>query len=234
MTTPQLQAVADIAIEHDLIVITDEVYEHLVFDEGHHIPIATLPDMAERTLTISSAGKTFAVTGWKIGWAVGPAHLVTAVRLAKQFLTYTSGAPLQPAIAMALGMPDDYFTGLRDDLEARRDQLVTGLGDIGFIPRTPAGGYFVTTDIRPLGFEDGLEFCRMLPQRVGVAAIPHQVFWDDPAMGRHLVRWAFCKQADVIDRGLDRLAALDPNRSPSRSPLRSPRQSPRQSPHQNQ
>ncbi|HKJ54759.1 MAG TPA: pyridoxal phosphate-dependent aminotransferase [Nitriliruptoraceae bacterium] len=203
-----LAAVADVAIEHDLVVVTDEVYEHLVFDDAVHVPIATLPGMAERTLTISSAGKTFALTGWKIGWAVGPDDLVTSARLAKQFLTYTSGAPLQPAIAMALGLPDTYFTQLRADLQDRRDQLVAGLTDIGLEPNAPAGGYFVTTDIRPLGFDDGLDFCRTLPERVGVAAIPHQVFWEDEAMGRPFVRWAFCKRADVLDRGLHRLAGL--------------------------
>lgn len=203
-----LAAVADVAIEHDLVVVTDEVYEHLVFDDAVHVPIATLPGMAERTLTISSAGKTFALTGWKIGWAVGPNDLVTSARLAKQFLTYTSGAPLQPAIAMALGLPDAYFARLGADLQDRRDQLVAGLTDIGLQPNPPAGGYFVTTDIRPLGFDDGLDFCRKLPERVGVAAIPHQVFWEDEAMGRPFVRWAFCKQADVLDRGLDRLAGL--------------------------
>ncbi len=208
LTRDDLAAVAEVAIANDLVVVTDEVYEHLVFDDAVHVPIATLPGMAERTLTISSAGKTFALTGWKIGWAVGPADLVTSARLAKQYLTYTSGAPLQPAIALALGLPDTYYQHLRDDLQDRRDQLVDGLTTIGLAPEPPAGGYFVTTDIRPLGFDDGLEFCRMLPARVGVAAIPHQVFWEDEAMGRPLVRWAFCKQADVLARGLERLAGL--------------------------
>lgn len=207
LSRDDLQAVADVAIAHDLVVVTDEVYEHLVFD-GVHVPIATMPGMAERTLTISSAGKTFAVTGWKIGWAVGPSELVTSVRMAKQFLTYVSGGPLQPAVAVALDLPDEYFAGLRDDLQARRDQLVAGLETIGMATTNPAGGYFATTDIRPLGYDDGLEFCRMLPERVGVAAIPHQVFWEDPSMGRPLVRWAFCKQPGVIDDALDRLAAL--------------------------
>jgi N-succinyldiaminopimelate aminotransferase len=207
LSRTDLQAVADVAIAHDLLVVTDEVYEHLVFD-GTHVPIATLPGMAERTVTISSAGKTFAVTGWKIGWAVGPAELVTSVRTAKQFLTYVSGGPLQPAVAHALDLPDQYFADLRADLWARRDQLVAGLASLGLEVTAPAGGYFVTTDIRPLGFDDGLAFCRMLPERVGVAAVPHQVFWEDPEMGRPLVRWAFCKQPDVIDRGLDRLSAL--------------------------
>ena len=205
LTRDELEAVADVAREHDLVVITDEVYEHLVYD-GEHIPIASLPGMAERTLTISSGGKSFSFTGWKVGWATGPAALVSAMVGAKQFMTYTSGAPLQPAIALALELDDDYFDALRARMEGQRDLLCDGLAAIGFEVFVPQGGYFATTDIRPLGFDDGLEFCRLLPQRAGVVAIPHQVFYDHQDVGRPLVRWAFSKKLEVIDEAVDRLA----------------------------
>jgi len=201
----ELRAVADVAIEHDLVVITDEVYEHLTFDGAVHLPIATLPGMAERTLSISSAGKTFAFTGWKVGWATGPAPLVQAVLAAKQFMTFTSGAPLQPAIAGALQLPDEVFTEHTARLQARRDQLCAGLTEAGFGVRVPQGTYFVTTDISPLGYDDGVEFCLALPERAGVVAVPHQVFYDDVEAGRPLVRWAFCKQESVIDEAVTRL-----------------------------
>ncbi len=205
LSADELAAVAAIAIEHDLVVVTDEVYEHLTFDGVAHIPIATLPGMRERTLSIGSAGKTFSVTGWKIGWACGPVELVAAVRTAKQFLTYVSGAPFQPAVAAALALPDNYFAGVASDLQARRDLLCDGLLSLGFEVFVPAGTYFATTDIRSVGLDDGLEFCRALPQRAGVVAIPHQVFYADPARGRHLVRWAFCKQPEVLEEALARL-----------------------------
>ncbi|MBA2550521.1 MAG: pyridoxal phosphate-dependent aminotransferase [Nocardioidaceae bacterium] len=201
----ELQAIADVAIEHDLVVITDEVYEHLTFDGAAHIPIGTLPGMAERTLSISSAGKTFAFTGWKIGWATGPAPLVQAVLAAKQFMTFTSGAPLQPAIAGALSLPAEFFAEHAAGLQARRDQLCGGLADVGLDVHVPAGTYFATTDIRPLGYDDGMQFCLSLPERAGVVAVPHQVFYDDVEAGRPLVRWAFCKQESVIDEALNRL-----------------------------
>jgi N-succinyldiaminopimelate aminotransferase len=186
-------------------VISDEVYEHLTYDGVGHLPIATLPGMAQRTLTVSSSGKTFSLTGWKIGWACGPEPLVQALMAAKQFLTYTSGAPFQPAIAAALGAPDPFFAELAARLQARRDQLAGGLGDIGFGVHVPQGTYFVTTDIRPLGLDDGVQFCLDLPERAGVVAIPHQVFYDDKAAGAPLVRWAFCKRSDVLDEALQRL-----------------------------
>ena len=204
----ELQAVADVAIEHDLVVISDEVYEHLTYGGVAHIPIATLPGMAERTLTISSSGKTFSFTGWKIGWACGPEPLVQALMSAKQFLTYTSGAPFQPAIAAALAAPDSFFDELAAGLQARRDQLGDGLRDIGFDVLVPQGTYFVTTDIRPLGVEDGVQFCLDLPAQAGVVAIPHQVFYDDKAAGAPLVRWAFCKRPEVIDEALQRLRRI--------------------------
>jgi N-succinyldiaminopimelate aminotransferase len=204
----ELRAVADVAIEHDLVVISDEVYEHLTFDGVRHVPVATLPGMAERTLTISSSGKTFSFTGWKIGWACGPESLVQAMMAAKQFLTYTSGAPLQPAIAAALGAPEPFFAALTTELEARRDQLGAGLAALGFDVHVPQGTYFLTTDIRSLGADDGMQFCLDLPELAGVVAIPHQVFYDDKAAGAPLVRWAFCKREPVIAEALERLGRV--------------------------
>ncbi|GAB3248108.1 pyridoxal phosphate-dependent aminotransferase [Alteromonas gracilis] len=204
LTRAELQAVADVAIEHDLIVVTDEVYEHLVFTGHEHVPISTLPGMAERTLTISSSGKTFSLTGWKIGWASGPADLVAAVEGAKNWLSYSSGAPFQPAIAHALTHEDGFVERLRTELETHRDVLCAGLADVGFDVRVPEGTYFVTTDVSSLGWEDGRDFCRELPERAGVVAIPSAAFYD-AAEGDPLVRWAFCKARPVIDRGLDLL-----------------------------
>jgi N-succinyldiaminopimelate aminotransferase len=206
LTAAERAAVAELAVARDLIVVSDEVYEHLVFDGGQHVPIATLPGMAERTVTIGSAGKTFAFTGWKIGWATGPAPLVEAVRTTKQFLTYVSGGPFQYAIAEALAQPASYYAGLASNLEATRDQLCAGLAALGFDVFVPQATYFATTDVRPMGWMDGMEFCRALPDRCGVVAIPHQVFYDNVEAGRPLVRWAFCKQPGVIAEALDRLA----------------------------
>ena len=200
----ELQAIADLAIEHDLVVITDEVYEHLVFDSHEHVPLATLPGMFERTLTLSSAGKSYSFTGWKVGWATGPAELVEPVLAAKQWLTFTSGAPLQPAIAHALDDEPDFPVELAADLQKRRDLLCSGLTDVGLDVRVPEGTYFALTDVSDLGWEDGLSFCLALPERAGVVAIPTQGFHDTDA-GRHLVRWAFCKGAAVIEDGLRRL-----------------------------
>ncbi|MEV4264970.1 pyridoxal phosphate-dependent aminotransferase [Kribbella sp. NPDC049584] len=208
LTDLELQGICDIAIEHDLVVITDEVYEHLVYDGLQHRPLASYDGMADRTVSISSAGKTFAVTGWKIGWVTGSPEVVTAVTTAKQFLTFTSGAPFQPAVANALALGNDYFDALRADLQSRRDLLATGLADLDFEVHRPAGTYFITTDIRPLGHTDGITFCRMLPEKTGVVAIPHQVFYDNPTPGRPLVRWAFCKQPEVLQEALNRLQKL--------------------------
>jgi N-succinyldiaminopimelate aminotransferase len=188
-------------------VVTDEVYEHMVFDR-EHVPISTLPGMRDRTLTISSAGKTFSFTGWKVGWATGPAPLVRAVMMAKQFLTYVSAAPFQPAIAVGLALGDDYYNGLRESLRTRRDHLCKGLRAIGFDVYVPRGTYFVTADVRPLGYDDGITFCRELPHKVGVVAIPEAVFYDDAEAGRSLVRFAFCKRPEVLDEALARLSRL--------------------------
>jgi N-succinyldiaminopimelate aminotransferase len=204
LTRDELQAVADLAIEHDLVVITDEVYEHLVFDAHEHIPLATLPGMFERTLSLSSAGKSYSFTGWKVGWATGPAELVGAVLAAKQWLTFTSGAPLQPAVAHALDDEPDFPRELAADLQKRRDLLCSGLADVGLDVRAPEGTYFALTDVSDLGWEDGLSFCLALPERAGVVAIPTQGFHDSDA-GRHLVRWAFCKDPSVIEDGVRRL-----------------------------
>jgi N-succinyldiaminopimelate aminotransferase len=200
----ELTAIADLAVEHDLLVITDEVYEHMVFD-GEHVPIVTLPGMAGRTVTISSAGKTFAFTGWKIGWVTGSAELVTAVRTVKQFLTFVSGGPFQYAVAEGLALPDSYYAQLNGDLRARRDLLCDGLAEAGFAVYRPAGTYFVTTDISALGETDGIAFCRSLPERAGVVAIPAAVFYDDAKAGESLVRFAFCKKPEVLKEALTRL-----------------------------
>ncbi|MBM3673685.1 MAG: pyridoxal phosphate-dependent aminotransferase [Actinobacteria bacterium] len=208
----ELEIVAECCREHDLVAVTDEVYEHLTFDDAAHVPLATLPGMRERTVTISSAGKTFSFTGWKIGWACARPALCAAVRTAKQFLTYVSGAPFQYAIAHALALPDAYFREVAVDLQARRDRLVAGLDRAGFRVYPPKGTYFVTADIRPLGADDGLAFCRSLPERCGVVAVPNAVFYDDADAGRSLVRFTFCKRPEVLDEAIERLLALRPSR----------------------
>ena len=207
LTDAELSAVADLAVERDLLVVTDEVYEHMSYDVVHR-PIATLPGMRERTLTISSAGKTLSFTGWKVGWATGPAALVRAVLTAKQFLTFVSGAPFQPAVAVGLRLPDAFFSDLRAGLRRKRDRVCDGLRAAGFEVYPPQGTYFVTADVRPLGWSDGVEFCRALPAAAGVVAIPHQVFYDDVEAGRPLVRFAFCKRDEVLDEAITRLMSL--------------------------
>ncbi|MEV7426889.1 pyridoxal phosphate-dependent aminotransferase [Streptomyces sp. NPDC091212] len=207
LTRAELAAVAEIAVERDLLVVTDEVYEHLVF-EGEHLPLAAFPGMRERTLTISSGGKTFSFTGWKVGWVTGVPALVTAVRSAKQFLTYVASGPFQYAIAEALRLPDSYFDTLRADLRAKRDILADGLGAAGFDVYRPAGTYFITTDIRPLGETDGFAFCRALPERCGVVAVPNAVFYDHQKEGAPFVRFAFCKKDEVLREAAARLGSL--------------------------
>ncbi len=207
LSRAELESIAALALSRDLLVVTDEVYEQLTFDGAQHIPIGTLPGMAERTLTISSAGKTFNVTGWKIGWACGPAPLVAAVRAAKQFLTFVGGAPFQPAVALALRTEQDWVTELRESLQHKRNRLCDGLSAAGFPVVRPQGTYFAVADIRPLGGTDGLAFCRDLPDRCGVVAVPQQVFYSDPAAGAHLVRFAFCKRDEVIEEAVSRLSA---------------------------
>jgi N-succinyldiaminopimelate aminotransferase len=201
----ELTGIAALACEHDLLVVSDEVYEHLSF-EGEHVPIATLPGMRERTVTISSAAKTFSFTGWKIGWVTGTPELVAAVRTVKQFLTYVTGGPFQYAVAQALALPDTYFTSISADLRGKRDVLCAGLAEVGFEVFRPAGTYFVTTDVWALGETDGMEFCRTLPDRAGVVAIPSSVFYDNVAAGRSQVRFAFCKKEQVLREAIARLA----------------------------
>ncbi|WP_239100498.1 pyridoxal phosphate-dependent aminotransferase [Phycicoccus sp. CSK15P-2] len=203
----ELELVAELAREHDTWVVTDEVYEHLVFDGLRHVPLATLPGMAERTVTISSGGKTFSTTGWKVGWMTGPAEAVAAARAVKQFLTFVGSGPFQPAVAHGLGLPDEVFTGLAASLQDRRDRLVAGLRDVGFEVPVPQGGYFVVADAAPLGVEDAVSFCLELPERAGVVGVPASAFYDDARAGRSLVRLAFCKRPEVLDEGVRRLRA---------------------------
>jgi len=199
----ELELIASACVEHDLICVTDEVYEHLVY-EGEHIPIATLPGMAARTLTISSVGKSFSFTGWKIGWCSGPAPLVAATRMVKQYLTFAGGTPLQHAAAAALQLPRAAIETIRDDLRAKRDQLCDGLRTAGLQPFVPDGTYFVNADVGA----DAAGFCASLPERCGVVAIPTGVFYDDKDAAATLVRFAFCKRPEVIAEAARRLAAL--------------------------
>ena len=205
-TRAELELVCELAREHDAWVVTDEVYEHLLFDGLQHVPVATLPGMAERTLTISSAGKTFSATGWKVGWVSGPAEAVAAVRTVKQFLTYVGSGPFQPAVALALGLGDEVYAGLSGSLQAKRDLLVSGLRAAGLEVAVPSGTYFVVADAAPLGAVDALEFCRRLPSVAGVVGVPVSVFHDDPEAARTLVRFAFCKADTVLAEAVSRLA----------------------------
>lgn len=205
----ELTTIASLCIDHDVVAVADEVYEHLVYEGHDHVPIATLPGMAERTITISSAGKIFSFTGWKIGWACGPAPVLAAVRTAKQFLTFASGGPWQHAVATGLRMDDAFFADYLADMTAKRDRLCDGLLAAGFDTIRPEGTYFATVDITSVGATDGIEFCRSLPTTAGVVAVPTQVFYDDEAAGRRYVRFAFCKRHDVLDEAVRRLAAVE-------------------------
>jgi N-succinyldiaminopimelate aminotransferase len=207
-TRAELELVCGLAVEYGAIVVTDEVYEHLVFDGLEHVPVATLPGMADRTLTISSAGKTFSVTGWKVGWVSGPAELVSAVRGVKQFLTFVGSGPFQPAVALGLGLGDDVYSGVAASLQARRDLLSAGLESAGFEVARPGGTYFVVADPRPLGYDDGLALCRALPELAGVVGVPVSVFHDDKDAAPALVRFAFCKREEVLREAVERLHRL--------------------------
>jgi N-succinyldiaminopimelate aminotransferase len=212
LSSGELAAIADVAIQADLLVITDEVYEHLVYDGHRHLPLAGFDGMAERTITISSAAKMFNCTGWKIGWACGPAELILGLRAAKQYLSYVGGAPFQPAVAHALNTEGSWVAALRTSLQDKRDRLARGLADIGFEVHDSAGTYFLCADPRPLGYDDSTAFCAELPQRVGVAAIPMSAFCDpaapDWSRWNHLVRFTFCKRDDTLDEAIRRLALL--------------------------
>lgn len=203
-TTEELDTIGELCRRHDALCVTDEVYEHLRF-ERPHVPMASRPGMADRTLTVSSAGKTFSVTGWKIGWVTGPASLVGAVRTAKQFLTFTTGAPFQPAVAVGLRLGDAYFDGVRSELLAKRDLLVAGLRAAGLHPYVPEGTYFVTADITSLGESDDVAWCLALPQRAGVVAVPTSVFHQAPGDRTHPVRFTFCKRREVLEEAVSRL-----------------------------
>ncbi|MGE4425328.1 MAG: pyridoxal phosphate-dependent aminotransferase [Solirubrobacteraceae bacterium] len=208
LTTDELDAIAGLCVEHDLVAVCDEVYEHLAFARPH-VPLCVRPGMADRTLTVSSAGKTFALTGWKVGWVSGPAELVDAVAAAKQFLTFSGHGPLQQAIAVALAMPDAYFDGLRSRMASRRDRLVAGVRAAGLPALVPEGGYFVTVDVSGTAEPDAIAFCRGLPERAGVVGVPTTVFYDDREAGRSLVRLAYCKRESVLDDAIARLGAVD-------------------------
>ena len=207
LTRAEAQVIAGIAIENDLLVVTDEVYEHLGYDP-EHVPFASLDGMRERTVSVSSAGKAFSFTGWKVGWVTGTPEIVNAVRTTKQFLTFVTSGPFQYAVADALALPDAYFATLASDLKKKRDFLAEGLASIGFEVYQPDGTYFITTDIAPLGEQDGIEFCLNLPERAGVVAIPTAVFYDDKEAGRTQVRFAFCKRPEILEEALSRLAVL--------------------------
>jgi N-succinyldiaminopimelate aminotransferase len=208
-TRAELITIAELASAHDLLVISDEVYEHMVFT-GEHVPVASLPGMRERTVSISSAAKTFSFTGWKIGWVTGTRELVAAVRTVKQFLTFVSGGPFQYAIAQALALPDEYYRSVVSGLVGKRDLMCDGLAAAGFEVYRPAGTYFITTDIRPFGEVSGLEFCRKLPYTAGVVAIPSVVFYDNSDAGQFQVRFAFCKKEEILTEALARLSVLRP------------------------
>ena len=205
-TREELETIAGVCTRHDLIAITDEVYEHILFD-GVHIPLATLPGMRERTVTISSAGKTFSFTGWKIGWTCAAPPLAAAVRAAHQFITFAVATPFQHAMAAALEAPAEYYDELCEGYRSRRDRLCKGLVDIGFAVQPPSGTYFANADIRPLGFDDDVTFCRELPERVGVAAIPLSAFLLEGGP-RHMVRFAFAKDEETLDEAVRRLRQL--------------------------
>jgi N-succinyldiaminopimelate aminotransferase len=204
----ELDLICSLAREHDAWVVTDEVYEHLVFDGLAHIPVATLPGMADRTITISSAGKTFSATGWKVGWLHGPAEAVAAARTVKQFLTYVASGPFQPAVAVALGLGDDTYQGVASSLRAKRDLLCDGLSAAGLTVARPAATYFVIADAAPLGVSEALDFCRQMPALCGVVGVPVSVFCDDKETTRTLVRFAFCKRDEILNEAVVRLAAL--------------------------
>ena len=215
LTRAELESIAAICVEHDLTIVTDEVYEHLTYDGVEHVPIATLPGMRERCIAISSAGKSFSVTGWKIGWVCAPPELLRAVNTVKQFLTYTHNPAMQHAVAYALRSEMPWVLQLRDSLQERRDQLADGLEQIGMRVTRPQGTYFIQADVRPLGTSDGEKFARELPHLAGVVGIPTGVFCDSPDVGGPFVRFAFCKRPEVIDEAVQRLAKVAAKVAPS-------------------
>jgi N-succinyldiaminopimelate aminotransferase len=204
-----LELIVDLAARHDAIIVTDEVYEHLTFGDPH-IPIATLPGARERTVSISSGGKTFSATGWKIGWITSNADFIDAILAVKQFLTYVNGAPFQPAIAVGLGLPESYFLNAAGALKGKRDLLAAGLSRAGFTVTNPQGGYFIIADASPLGFSDAADFCRRLPELAGVVGVPVTAFVHEEHAASYasLVRFAYCKKLDLLERASEQLLAL--------------------------
>jgi N-succinyldiaminopimelate aminotransferase len=204
-----LELIVELAHRHDAIIVTDEVYEHLTYG-ATHVPVASLPGAAERTVTISSGGKTFSTTGWKIGWLTAPHALVEAILAVKQFLTYVNGAPFQPAIAAGLRLPDAYFARTAEVLEQKRDLLSAGLVRAGFTVSRPQGSYFIVADAAPLGYPDAAELCRRLPELAGVVAVPISAFVSEQNSADYasLVRFAFCKKFELLERASAQLAAL--------------------------
>ncbi|HJU51609.1 MAG TPA: aminotransferase class I/II-fold pyridoxal phosphate-dependent enzyme [Acidimicrobiia bacterium] len=205
----ELEAISEVCRRHDLIAITDEVYEHMVY-EGEHISLGSMDGMWERTITLSSLGKTFSLTGWKVGWAVAPADLTKAVRSAHQFLTFATATPLQHAAAVALGAPASYYRELRDSYRSKRNLLAAGLGRLGFEVFMPEGTYFLMADQSRFGDRDDVAFVHRLIDEVGVAAIPPSAFYHDPQEAKQLVRFAFCKDEATLADALDRLGNLKP------------------------
>ncbi len=203
-TRDELSFIASLCIEHDVVAVTDEIYEHIRY-EGEHIPMATLPGMSERTVTISGASKTFSVTGWRVGWIVAPPELTAGIRKVHDFVTVGAPAPLQEAVATGLGLGRSYYDSLATGYRKRRDLLVGALETAGFSPRKPEGAYYVLCDITPFGFDDDTKFARWLVSEVGVAGVPGSSFYSEPALGRHLIRFTFCKTHDVLEAAAERL-----------------------------
>ena len=208
----ELEAISDVAVAHDLIVLADEVYEHLIFDESHHVPVASIDGLEERTMTVSSAAKTFNATGWKTGWMMGPAPLVTAAVAAKQYMSFVGATPLQPAVAYGINECQDWIEQLRQTLTRRRDYLATELAKLGFDVFPCHGTYFLTTDVRRVAAKWGLEemsgeeFCTYIPEHCGVAAVPVTALADDESEYRYMVRWTFCKPDEVLSEAITRLS----------------------------
>ncbi len=211
-TREELALIASLCQQHNVIAITDEVYERLLYDDSSrpHVPLATLPGMRERTITLSSLGKTFSFTGWKIGWAIAPPELTAAVRAAHQFLTFATATPLQYGAAALLSQGEEFVKSMVLELRSKRDLLAGALADIGFRVYLPEGSYFIVANHTPFGFDTDIAFCQHLIEHIGVAAIPTSVFYSDPGRGQHLVRFAFCKKQETLDQAIDRLRALSP------------------------
>ena len=203
-TRDELTFIASLCVEHDVVAVTDEIYEHIRY-EGEHIPIATLPGMAERTVTISGASKTFSVTGWRVGWIVAPPELTAGIRKVHDFVTVGAPAPRQEAVAEGLALGRPYYDSLATEYRKRRDLLVPALEAAGFAPRRPEGAYYVLCDITPFGFDDDTAFARWLVSEVGVAGVPGSSFYSEPALGKHLIRFTFCKTHDVLEAAAERL-----------------------------